>query len=934
MSDLTASVAGAFEQHGGEVDRLGNGRVVASFGVPAVHEDDALRALQGAWAALAAAGATAVRVGVASGEALVVDDARPVGNVVLEAEELARRAPAGAVLLSPVTAQLTRGEARVEVAKDGEAGHRLLSLGPAERGPETPFVGRDDELDQLQQAFAGVVRRRSGALVTVFGAAGLGKSRLAAELTRGLRRALVLSARCMPRGERRAFGPLVQIVAELGGPAGLESLLAGVPDGGAVAERLTAAIDGSSPVPVEEMTWASRQLLSTLADERPVVLIVDDLHWAEPAFLDLLESLVDLLRSRPVLIVCFSRPDLLDDRPGWGGGQPNSTALRLEPLSAAQSEALVTARAADVQGADRARVIETAEGNPLFVEQLLASLAEEESFQAPPTIQALLSARLDRLADAQRTIVQSASVVGSEFTVSSVGPLVGVDIDLDTELRALVRKDLVRPAPTASRVDAYRFCHHLIRDVAYATLPRAARATLHERVAGLVENDADAVVGYHLEQAYLHRLEIGVPPPELESLAARASERLGLAGDRATRTYDPETAFDLYGRAALLRPSLSRERALLRLRASMLMTSHRKETHDALVEEAAGIAAVTGDQELNAYIRVVAAHNRLWMDPSYDSDEYVLEVAELQPALASAEPRLAAHSAMLLGIGLMLQGQCAAADRLLGEAARGARDHDPLVWGASVLNRLESWIWGPRTVDDARRGCERLERETARGGPAPTRYLTASMIRTAAICAAMGGAFDEAHRLASDALEIVTELGFRSRRVLAIEALWVTAYLAGDLAAAERITREIVDVVEPEGAQYWLADSLALHARMLCLLGRYDEAEEAIAGIGNVAARNITGTVRAESVRGLLALARGSWDEAVGHARHASELAGRTDCVDVLGDSNEDLAAVLDGVGEATQARDARRAAYAAYARKGHVRALTVRERLATSARL
>ena len=927
LTELTAVAVAVFGEHGAEVDRLGNGRIVAWFGVPSVREDDALRALQAAAAAVAAAG---VRVGVASGEALVGGGARPVGSVALEAEELARGAAAGAVVLSPLTERLTRGEAAVEALEGGPA-YGLVSLEPAERGPETPFVGRDHELARLEEAFAGVVRRGACALVTVFGAAGLGKSRLAAELPSRLPGARVLSVRCMPRGERRTFGPLGQIVAALGGRCALTGLLAGVPQGEIVAERLAAAIDGTSLAPAAETAWATAQLLSTLAVERPVALVVDDLHWAEPIFLDLLDSLVDHLRSRPVLVVCFARPELLDDRPGWGGGQPSSTTLPLEPLTTTEAEELVSSRDDRVPAADRARVIETAEGNPLFVEQLLASLAYEGSLATPPTIQALLSARLDRLGEVERSVVQTASVVGDEFAFSVVGPLVGEDVDLERELRALVRKDLMRPSKTA-RVGEYRFCHHLIREVAYSTLPRTTRADLHERVAEVLadDEDADAVVGLHLERAYRNRVEVGQSAARLEQLAVRASERLRSAAMRAELKVDKVTAFDLYERAARLRPPLSREQALLHVRATRMgvRAIAAAEAH-VMLADAVRVAETTGDEALKAYVVGLTAERMLWTDPSYSIEEFARQAAAASRKLASDEPALAAQALRQHGTALYLRGRAADAERAMREATRLAREHDPIVWELASRERLVHLVWGPRHVTAVRRACERVLQRIP-GGPLPTLRLTGAVRRAVSICAAMAGSFDEARRLAEDALAIAEQLDVRSVRTLNMEALGIAAYLAGDLETAEEAGRSSVEMVSTASAQFWLADAAAFHARLLCLLGRFDEADEVVARTATVAERNLGAVVRAESVRALLALERGDWDEAVERARRAAEIGAGTDVIDCLGESNEDLATVLEAVGEREQARAALRRAYGVYARKGHIAAVAVRERLGT----
>jgi len=310
----------------------------------------------------------------------------------------------------------------------------------------------------------------------------------------------------------------------------------------------------------EELFREVRLLLETLARERPVVLHIDDLQWAEPMLLDLLDHVVDYSRGAPVLVLCSARPLLLENRPTWGGGKLNATALNLEPLPVEDCEALLDQLDDHLEPQMRARVVATSEGNPLFLEEMTALARERGAVSVPPTIAALLAARLEQLDPAEREVLQCAAVEGEVFHRSGVRALIGgkaTDLELETRIAGLVRKELVHPrSPTLVDDDAFRFRHLLVRDAAYDALPKAARADLHERFADWLDRggrdlaDRDEITGLHLERAVAYRRELGqrVDP----SLSQRAAEHLNAGGRRARRRSDVFASIGLFERARAL----------------------------------------------------------------------------------------------------------------------------------------------------------------------------------------------------------------------------------------------------------------------------------------------------------------------------------------------------------------------------------------------
>ena len=450
--------------------------------------------------------------------------------------------------------------------------------------------------------------------------------------------AKIIAGRCLPYGEGITFWPLREIVQDLtrGDPGvPISSLLIGDPDAKTVATSIGGAI-GQSEIhgPAEETFWAVRKLFEALARERPLVVVLEDIHWAEPTFLDLIDHVAEWSRDAPILLLCLARPELLETRPSWGGGKLDSGSLILDALTDAEADELIDSLVgqSELTPGLRRQIAEKAEGNPLFVEQMLALLAEksnqETAVEVPPTIQALLAARLDRLSDAERIVIERAAVVGTRFWRSAVTELVPAELrgTIPSLLPLLVRKELVRPDPSAvAGEDGYRFRHVLIRDAAFRAIAKELRADLHERFATLIETTAslrlieiEEILGYHLEQAFQYRVELAGVGDDAAELAARAAKHLAAAGGRALARGDVSAAANLLTRTAALVPPDAPERIELlpALGGALVLAGDLPQAEDVLTEAIeAGVAA--GDRRVELHARLERAFLRALTHPEH-----------------------------------------------------------------------------------------------------------------------------------------------------------------------------------------------------------------------------------------------------------------------------------------------------------------------------
>ena len=547
-------------RYGGTVEQLLGEEAVAVFGLPAAHEDDVLRALRSVVELRDAMTRLPIRAAVETGEVLVGGNGRGLsGGPLTTARRVKETAGAGEILLGRAAAAQSAGAAWTEPS---EGGHRLVELvegAPAiARRPDAPLVGRRAELDRLVVAVRETAASSSCRRVVALGEPGIGKTRLAAELVRTLGdETRVFTGRCVPYAEGATYLPLAEIVEQIAGNEErgpeIERILAGEPDGERAASRLEEALSGLGAVDSGDVFWATRKLLETLARQRQLLVVLEDVHWAEPTFLDLLEYLVGWSTGAPIALVCLARPELLDSRPAWA-----ADTLALRPLADDETaqllDTLPEALALDADA--RAAVVSTAEGNPLFLEQLAAHALDDpaETAKVPASLESLLASRLDSLPPPERSVLERAAIVGREFTRAAVDALAVDDAPGSAAgLLALVRRRLARPDTGPTVDDAFRFDHALIWEAAYSAIARTERARLHERLARWFDQRSatDELVGHHLEQAVLNRRATG---QDTDDLALEAGRRLAVAGERAAWSMDQPAAIRLLRRAAELLP--------------------------------------------------------------------------------------------------------------------------------------------------------------------------------------------------------------------------------------------------------------------------------------------------------------------------------------------------------------------------------------------
>jgi class 3 adenylate cyclase len=911
------AVRGVLERHGGTVEKFIGDAAMAVFGIPLAHDDDALRAVRAASDLRLALselndqlerdhGVTvSIRTGVNTGEVVAGDPSEgqsfATGDAVATAQRLEASARAGEILMGEPTYRLVANAVIVEPVEPltlkGKAqpvpAWRLLGVvegaPPFPRRLDTPLVGRDEELARLREEFEAAVSDRRCRLATIVGPAGIGKSRLGNELLRSTEQATSLVGRCLPYGEGITYWPLRGIVLGAVGhlaPEHIAERLADAEDGARVAALVAdavgaAEIHGSS----EETFWAIRRFIEHLARERPLILGVDELQWAEPTLLDLVEYLVGWTTDAPVLLLGLSRPELTEKRPSW------PMTISLDPLSAAETEELADALIGDreVSWEEWSRITTAAEGNPLFLEQLVALAAEEGAQEAiPPSIHALLAARLDRLDAGERTVLEEAAVIGREFTRASVSAL-SDEQAVGSTLLSLVRRDLIEPDPSVSGEDGFRFRHVLIRDAAYLGISKESRAELHLRYAEWLRGfsgQLDEIVGYHLEQAFRYGQELG---PVDAALATDAGERLARAGRRAVRRGDLPAAVNLLTRAAALLPDAHAERhELLRVLGSALMRTGDFTRAEGVLDEARDAAQAGGDTRLELRTLIDREFLRAFTSPEEAVDEIVAVADKAIPLLEELGDDLGLAKAWWLKsevhVNACRWGARARDLELALGHARKAGDASEQATLASFL--AQALYYGPTPVLDAIGRYETLLSEQSED-----RSLKASITSLLAGLRAMQGEFTEARQLQGSARALYEELGqrFRIATIRALVAAEIES-LAGRPSEAVGILRWAQGELSKMGATSVMSTIAAFLADALVAAGaredamRYSKIAEANAADADVATQVMWRVSRAKI------------DDNRSLAEEAVRLAEPTDYVDIK-------ARALVAVGEIGAAR-------------------------------
>jgi class 3 adenylate cyclase len=901
---------GIVESHGGSVEKFIGDAVMAVFGVPVAHEDDALRACRAAVEMRDALPELGVdgRIGVNTGEVLAGTEERlATGDAVNVAARLEQAAEPGEVLVGAETLALVGsavdvGEEQLLELKGKGAqvvAHPLLAVRDApERAHASRFLGRERELQQLADAWDRALAERGCELVTVVGDPGIGKSRLVAEALARID-PRVVRGRCLSYGEGITYWPVVEVVKQL-------DTRPSDPDAAGALATLLGESDASTSA--EEIAWAFRKLLE---EQAPLAVVIDDLQWAEETLLDLIEHVALLSTDAPILLLCMARSELRDRRPQW------PIALRLDPLSDDDANALLPER---VSAEFRERIARTAGGNPLFLTEMAAMARETgEEPVVPPNLKALLAARLDGLEPSARSVLECAAIEGEVFHRGAVQMLAERD-RVTPLLASLVRMDLIqREKPLLTGEDAFRFRHILIRDAAYDAIPKVARAELHDRFADWLEQrgeslvEIDELLGYHLEKAARFRAELGTPDPHL---AERAADRLAAAGRRGLWRGDYHAASSLLERALELRRPARLDVVLELDFAAAIASDDRPRAAD-IADAAADRAGASPDKAGELLARAAAAFHRAWFVPDPDVDELEKLAGGALAALEEREDHAGlVHAWGILGLGVAnFRGRWDD----WANAGQQALRHAEIAGQPVRLFAIDLAIAsGTAPADEALQAVNAL-------GPAIS-DPGAHMMR--AWLLAMLGHFDEAMPLVERSRERIFEL-------IGVNWMdWVPALIAsykGDHEAAVGYLRPLCTLLRERGERFYLSSAAPELGRELCVLGEYGEAEEwAVLARGLGVRQSAVGEAWSRQVMALVHGSRGAHAQAESLARQAVEIIERTDGLNYQGDSFCDLAEVLAAAGRTDEAAEAWRAAIDRYERKRNVPlARRVRERLA-----
>jgi class 3 adenylate cyclase/ketosteroid isomerase-like protein len=957
MDRYHRSMGAVVESHGGTVMQLLGDGVLAGFGVPRVSEDDALRAvraavgMQQAFRELVAeqaglAGDIGLRVAVNTGEVVAGDDHTHVmGDPVNVAARLQQEARDGDVLLGESTQRLVAE--KVTLARLGSfvlkgkaepvATYRVVSLERPAGAPAIAFVGREQELARITAVYDAATTAPAARLAVILGSPGLGKSRLIDEFTRRPGAgATVLMAHCDAAGGA-TFAPLAEALRGLlriddgaGGDALRGAILAALPEGEPERARIAdgvAALVAGTPASPEEIFFVVRRGLAALASARPVVLAIDDVQWAEPLLLDLIEHLVQWGSGVPLLVLAAARPELRDTRSSLATpGSLVSDVVTLAGLDAGAATRLAANAigAAELPAAIAGRILATSEGNPLFVGELVRMLVhdgalkregdrwtagvEVAGLEMPPTIHALLAARIERLRPEERTVLERAAVIGRHFSRTALTQLLPREVgDLDARIESLRRSELIEPDTGWFLGEPLlRFHHVLIRDAAYRRLLKNTRAELHGRFADWLEARAagsvehDETLGWHLEQAHQHLRELGPIDAQGRALGERAARHLAAAGRRALARDDLTPA------ASLL------ERALARLDAGDPSRAELALDWCEAVLSAGDVAtAVRAIAELGRFIgasdRLRAWHTcfggqlAVFTDPKAlrASADAVEAAAAALASAGDAAGEAKAHSVHALVLAQL--GKIGACEAVLDKAlaaARRARDRrraNGVLAGAPVAA-----LWGPSPVTRASGRCLDVVRvlRITQGAPA----VEAVALRCQAVLETLRGRADAARRMIASSRRMVEELGITQQVLEADLFAGLIELLEGDAAAAERCLRAAYDGLRGQGLGIDAAQAAALLGRALLAQDRVAEAEAISAESELLAGDSFKAAIAWRGVRAEVLAARGEHASAVEFARAAVEIAAATDDLLDHADARQALSVALRAAGRGAEA--------------------------------
>jgi predicted ATPase/DNA-binding SARP family transcriptional activator len=941
-------VKSATERHGGSVESVSGDSITVVFSLPAVNEDDAWRAVKAATEARADLTALAgsmlaeqeIRlsfgIGASTGQVVTgqaVDlTLRTSGEPLTRSASLGLSAASGEILVDQATYRLVRYSVASEPTPGGWRVQRLSADVQMHAGRLTStMVGRDRERRRLRDAFEQALEASSCHLFTVLGVAGVGKSRLLQEFLADLTgRALVVRGRCLPYGEGITYWPLLEAVADAVGLTDTDAPDLAVerifetfgehPQAGQLATALSEMVGLSESTPAAESGFrAPTVFFTSLARQKPLVLVFDDVHWAEHTFLDLVESVAVSPHDAPILLVCLARPELLDTRPDWGGGKWNATTTLLEPLSESECGDLLDnlVGSSGLDSSFKTRIAAAAEGNPLFVEEMLSMLIDDglivptedgwaptmelREVRAPPTIQALLAARLDRLAPTERAVIERASIAGKVFFADAIFDLSPRPERPTAEdaLAALVRKDLIRPQAAGSGRPTYRFRHMLIRDAAYESMPKEARAELHEQfgrwltaTVGDRATEYEEVVGYHLEQAYRYRAELGPVDDASKLIAREAAERLGGAGHRALDRSDAPAGLNLISRAIALLPADDPLRVDLVPSMRVVQGVHDLAWVERVLTEAVEAAATTGDRILAANALVQRGFLRLFTENGVTPGE-LIDTAERAVAVFEdlGDHLGLARAWRLVGQAHYLGGSLAGC----GKASEQALRHVRLASNRFEEREIVEWLviallLGPTRAEAAVARCRELL-DDATDNP----MLQAEIAGGLAMLTSMLGRESDA-----DTYVELARASMRAGERIWIVAFWLSFVHLGrrDLEAAEAELRPGYEVLRELGETSHFSSLAHALATTTYTLGRYDEAETLTYECEAACRPNdIHSGIMWRSIRAKIHARRGEHATAADLSRKATDLAARSDFLVARADALLDRAEVLSLAG-------------------------------------
>jgi tetratricopeptide (TPR) repeat protein len=911
------------------------------------------------------------RTGVNTGEVVAIDDPSAdqklaTGDAVNVTARLEQAAPANEIYIGEMTYRLVRDAVEVEpvepLALKGKsqpvAAFRLISAHGHDgnvRRHDTPMVGRDDELATLQDVWDTVRAERHTHLVTVIGEAGIGKSRLVRELMdRVGGSARIVCGRCLAYGDGITFWPLREMVlsateirSDDTPDIAREKLLAYTGDAD-IADRMASATGlSATPFPLHEIYWGARRFMQVLAAQGPLLALFDDIHWAEPAFLELLENLLETIGDAPVLLLATARHDLLEERPQWGERERSSRCV-LSPLGDTAAAQVVTnlLGAAGLPGALMKRIVDAAEGNPLYVEQMLAMLIDtgavrqeggewvgvqtQADIAVPPTIQALLEARLDNLHRNERAAAGPAAVIGLEFPQAAVQALAPPLLrnDIEAQLTALSRKHFIRPTTSVDSELRYRFDHHLVRDTVYNGLLKRARAAMHTEFvkwADQVNAESDrgqefeAILGYHLEQAHRYLGELGPIDPAGAAIGRDGARRLASAGRRAFARGDLHAAANLFRRATALLVTEDPQRVeLLPELGETLIRLGDFATARAILEDAKVAADRISNQRIKASSRLIEMFIRLYSGEKGDwSGETLRTAHELIPVLT----RENAHNELATAWRLILLVHAIGGKYgLASEAAERSTAYARLAGNDLLIAKVGGIVstvalLGPTPVSQAIAQCEQLI-----AGSLSDRQIECSIMCTLAQLKAMNGELETARELYQRGRAMLSDLGQGVNAASTGLDLALVELHGGDLAFAEREVRADYELLMQMGETYFLSTMAALLSHLVRDQGRDDEALMLSRTAEKAAAEDdVVSQALWRAIRAPIVARAGDTARAEDLARTAVQLLRRTETPGLQADALSELASVLRLAGKHGEARQAISEAIALYKSKGNI---------------